>query len=406
MHVTRSHTNVGLLALCQALQICGTSIVVATAPLVGATIAENQALITLPHALQWTAVALTAIPASMFMRKYGRRPGFMTGAAINMVAGTLAALAVMRSDFVLFTIAVTLLGVGNGFAIFYRFAAAETAGEAWRAKAISFVIGGGLVAAFAGPELAKASKDVLYPAVFAGTYLCVVAIAATVFLINIAIKLPKPDAPIKSATGKRDTGRPLGEIARQPNYVIAVMSAMIGWAVMVLMMTVTPVAMVANGHSFSDSAFVIEWHLVGMFAPSFITGTLLRRYGIPNIMLIGVALQAMAVTANFMGIDVWNFWFANMAQGVGWNFLFVGGTTLVTTTYRPEERAKAQALNDFLVYGTAATASFLSGFLNYAAGWSAVNIGIVPLIVMALALSFWLRTQPRPDLSATPTIAA
>jgi len=199
------------------------------------------------------------------------------------------------------------------------------------------------------------------------------------------------DTPRPAARERAHGGRPLIEIARQPRFVIALASAMSAWGVMVLLMASTPIAMSMHQHAFSDSAFVIQWHIVGMFAPSFFTGHLIARYGLANIMLTGTLLQASAVAINLSGMDVWNFWASNFIQGMGWNFLFVGATTLLTTTYSDVERARVQGLNDMMVFGVAALASFGSGALNHLLGWQMVNVAVAPLILMVMVSNIWLR---------------
>ena len=186
----------------------------------------------------------------------------------------------------------------------------------------------------------------------------------------------------------------MSEIARQPRFLVAIMSSMMTWGLMVLLMASTPLAMQVNHHVFADSAFVIQWHIVGMFAPSFITGALILRFGLANIMLTGALLQVGAVAINLAGMEVWNFWASNFVLGIGWNFLFVGGTTLLTTTYTQAERAKVQGLNDLLVYGTAALASFGSGAMHHFLGWQTVNLAVAPLVLIVLASNFWLRRIP------------
>jgi len=207
------------------------------------------------------------------------------------------------------------------------------------------------------------------------------------------LRIKRPTARERSA----DQGRPMGEIARQPRFIVAITSSMMTWGVMVLLMASTPLAMFVNHHEFSDSAFVIQWHIVGMFAPSFFTGALIARFGLANIMLTGALLQVSAVAINLLGLEVWNFWASNFVLGIGWNFLFVGATTLLTTTYAQAERAKVQGLNDLLVFGTAALASFGSGAMHHLLGWQIVNMAVAPLVLLMMASIFWLRRLPVPQ---------
>lgn len=393
MRIRALTRNVMLLASCQALNGTALSMVILAAPLAGHMLADDKALTTFPSAMQWVFTMVAAYPASIYMRRVGRRLGFVSGEMFYVVGGLLAIFALTTADFTWFWIASCFLGAGNGFAIFYRFAAADAAEESQRSRAISFVLAGGLVAAFIGPELAKQTRDLLAPAVFAGCYAGVIAIAFVKMLALSRLDMPRPTA----AAARLDSGRPLAAIVRQPRYVIALTSSMIGWGVMVLMMASTPIAMQAHAHVFDDTAFVIQWHLIGMFAPSFFTGHLIARYGLANVMLAGAALQGIAVMINLSGVEVWNFWAANCIQGMGWNFLFVGGTTLLAGTYAREERAKAQGFNDLMVFGVAAVASFASGALHHLVGWQMVNMTVIPMIALVVAVNLWLRLSPVPQ---------
>ncbi len=284
-----------------------------------------------------------------------------------------------------------LTGVSNGFAIFYRFAAADAVPPAWRGRAIGYVLAGGVVAGFVGPELAMLTKDILSPATFAGCYAALIGIALVKMAVISTLRIPRPSVQERTASG-----RPLGEIVAQPRYLIALACSMVGWGVMVLMMSSTPLAMQAWNLGFDNTAFVIQWHVVGMYAPSFFTGHLIRRFGLANILLMGAVLQASAVACNLAGVEVWNFWAANMLQGVGWNFLFIGGSTLLTATYRPEERAHAQGFHDLLTMAVAALAAFGSGALHHLVGWRMVNIAVIPLILTVVAANLWLRRALAP----------
>ncbi len=391
MILTRNGKNVGLLAVGQALNGSALTMAIIATPLAGVMLAEHTALATLPSAMQWLFTMLTAYPASLIMRRIGRRAGFIIGDGFLILGGLLCILALIRGEFSLLCMGAALLGVSNGFAIFYRFAAADAVEPAWRGRAISYVLAGGLVAAFIGPELGVLTKDMLAPATFAGCYAALIGIALVKMAVLANLRIPRPSVAERTAQG-----RPLLVIITQPRYLIALACSMVGWGVMVLMMSATPIAMQACNHAFDDTAFVIQWHVVGMYAPSFFTGHLIRRFGLANILLMGAVLQAAAVTANLSGIEVWNFWAANLLQGMGWNFLFVGGSTLLTTTYRTEERARAQGVHDLLTMAVAAVASFSSGALHHLVGWQIVNFTVIPLIVCVLAANLWLRFSPTP----------
>ncbi|MDH3790477.1 MAG: MFS transporter [Rhodospirillales bacterium] len=377
--------NVILLALCQALGMSCSALIITITALIGFDLAPNKGLATLPLALQFLAMMSTAAPASFFMRRFGRRAGFSLGAAMGCIAGGLGMQAIFAQSFPLFCASSILFGAFAAHVQFYRFAAADTASEAYRSRAISLVLAGGLLAAFLGPELAKWSRDLFAPGLYAGGYLCIVGLALISLLLLQFIEIPRP-----AALERRDSGRPLSSIARQPAFVVAVLSAMVGYGAMNLVMTATPLAVVSHNHSFEAAAFVIQWHVVGMYAPSFFTGNLIHRFGVVPILALGAVLVLGCVAVNLSGTEVFHFWTALVLLGLGWNFLFVGGTTLLTDCYRPEERAKAQALNEFLVFGTVTCTALLSGALYNALGWQAVNLGVIAPLVLVLCAVLWL----------------
>lgn len=386
--------NVSLLIAAQALGMTCQSLVVVIAALVGYSLAEDKTLATLPVALQFTATMLATFPASLLMRRVGRRAGFTVGILIGATGGLIAAWAVYSGDFILFAIGSFVIGTNNAFTQFYQFAAADTASEAFRPKAISLVLAGGIVAALAGPELAKWGRDLLAPHLFVGCYLLLSGLALTAGLILQGLDIPK-----LSAVQRATSGRPLGRIAAQPAFIVAALSGAVGYGVMVLVMTATPLAMTACGFAFDDAAFVIQWHALAMFTPSFFTGSLIQRFGVLNVILAGVALIASAITVTLSGIAFVQFWGGLVLLGLGWNFMFIGGSALLTTTCRPEEQAKTQALNDFLIFTTATTASFSSGALHSSFGWVAVNLGVVAPLGIAFLAVVWMRLQ-RPSATA------
>ena len=389
MILTRNGKNVGVLAIGQALNGSALSMVIIASPLAGFMLAEDKTLATLPAGMQWLFTMIAAYPASLVMRRIGRRAGFIIGDGFLILGGLLCIYALIRGEFTFLWMGASLTGVSNGFAIFYRFAAADAVEPAWRGRAISYVLAGGVVAGFVGPELAIVTQDLLSPATFAGCYAAVVGIALVKMAVISNLRIPRPSAEERTARG-----RPLLEIVAQPRYLIALACSMVGWGVMVLMMSSTPLAMQVHDYGIVSTAFVIQWHVVGMYAPSFFTGHLIRRFGLANILLMGAVLQAGAVATNLAGIEVWNFWASNLLQGMGWNFLFVGGSTLLTTTYRPEERAHAQGAHDLLTMGVAAVAAFGSGALHHLVGWQVVNFTVIPMIVCVLAAILWLRRAP------------
>ena len=380
--------TVALLALCQALQMSGATIVATTASIVGSMLAPERALSTLPIAVQMTGTMCATIPAALLMARIGRRPGFWLGSALGASGATIAMLALFRGEFALFCLGTFLLGTYNGAAQQYRFAAAEIADEAFRSKAISLVLAGGVVSALFGPEAAKWTSRLFAPVIFAGCYAAIIMLCAAAAMLLCFVRLPKP-LPLAI----RAQGRPLAEIAARPTFITAALAAMVGYGVMSLVMTATPIAMLDCGHAFPDAAFVIQWHALGMYAPSFVTGSLIVRFGVTRILLVGAALLLACCAINLEGLAVANFWAANLALGVGWNFLFVGATSLLTRCYAPEEKGKVQALNDFLIFGTVTVSSFASGALLSSIGWQVVQIAMLPLVAINIGAVLWWRRR-------------
>ncbi len=376
--------NVFLLVLAQALMMSVNSLMVTSAAIIGNHLAINKALATLPLALHFVAVMSTTIPASMLMGVIGRKPGFLIATAIGLVGAGFGVAGIYQHSFWLFCIGAIGVGIYTGFGNYFRFAAIEVSPPGMKNTAISYVLAGGVLAALIGPNLANLSKDV-----FAIAYLGTVASIAVLYTLNginfLYMKLPKPQP-----REFRQNTRPMIAIMRQPAFIVAVASAAIGYSIMVFLMTATPLEMTHQHHPFSDVAFVIQWHVLGMFVPSFFTGHLINRFGARRIIVCGIALMIACVTVNFSGGSVWHFWAALLILGVGWNFMFIGGSSLLTDTYIGAESAKAQAFNDFVVFSAAAASSFGAGALLHTFGWQLVNYAVVPLIVVALAAHAWL----------------
>ena len=382
--------NVLILAVCQALYMTGTSLMIATGPLAGKILTPSPGWETLPLAAHHAGVMLATIPASHLMRRIGRRAGFMFSTWFGVAGAIIAGVAMLQGSFWLLCVGVCIVGWFNGFAVFYRFAAADTASPEFRPKAISWVMTGGLFAAFLGPELANATMDVLSPAIFAGSYFSLIGVYILSFILLSGGRIPK----LTQEEGQT-SGRPLLEILAQPKCMVAVCSAFIAYGVMALLMTSTPLAMANCGFQFVDSKWVIQAHIIGMFAPSFFTGDIIKRFGALNVILVGAALNLVAVSAHLSGIDFENFAFGLLVVGIGWNFMFIGATTLLTETYRPEERAKVQGFNDFLIFGTVATAALSSGHLLAVFDWSIVNYGVAPLLAIAVLAVVALKLTDR-----------
>ncbi len=383
--------NVFLLALCQAAGMSSASLMISVTALVGAQLAPDIRLATLPLALQWLAVMLLATPASFLMKHHGRRLGLSLSAGFGILAGLLGAWAISTGSFLLFCLTSLPFGASAVGVQFYRFAAADAADDAFKSRAISLVLAGGVIAAVLGPELAKHSKDLL-EASFAGGYLMIALLSLVALLLLQFTTIPKP-----SETERSRGGRPLLELARQPVFIVAVLCALVGYGTMNLVMTVTPPAMIGHGHAFNSAALVIQWHVLGMYAPSFFTGHVIARFGVLRVLVTGAVLMLGCTAVNLLGDgDVWTFAAALVLLGIGWNFLFVGGTTLLTESYRPQEKAKVQAMNEFLVWGTVACTSLSAGALHNAAGWGAINFAAtLPLAAVFLALALFARHRRR-----------
>ncbi len=381
--------NVVILAVCQALGMSCSAMIITVVALVGSSLAPHSLMITLPLAIQFLAMMASAAPASFFMRRFGRRNGFSLGACLGITAGLLGSKAILDADFALFCLASAIFGAFSAHVQYYRFAAADTASESFRSRAISLVLAGGVISAFLGPELAKWSRELLAPVLFAGSYLCISGLALASLVLLQFIQIPKP-----SAEERGRAGRPLGEIMRQPTFLVAVFCAMVAYGSMNLVMASTPLAMVDCLHPFDAAATVIQWHIVGMYAPSFFTGSLIHRFGIGKVLGAGALLMLACVGVNLSGQEVVHFWVALVLLGLGWNFLFIGGTTLLTQCYRPEERAKVQAVNEFLVFGTVACTALLAGGLYGTFGWTLINLAVVaPLILALLGIAWHARKQ-------------
>jgi predicted MFS family arabinose efflux permease len=379
-----------MLACCQALGMTSMSVLATTSAIIGNMLATNKALSTVPVALQQTGMMCATIPAALLMARIGRRGGFWAGTALGATGGVVAGIAVWLSSFPLFCLGTLMIGSSNGFAQQYRFAAAELADQRFRARAISLVLAGGVFSGIFGPETAKWSRDLFSPVLFAGCFAMIVVLQLGAAGLLSFVRLPPPP-PRPPRGSPRNTGRKLGEIVRQPLFIVALLCGMVGNGVMALVMTATPIAMIGCGFHFTDAAFVIQWHILGMFGPSFVTGSLIVRFGLAPILSTGAVLLLACCGINLAGIAEGNFWAANLLLGVGWNFLFVGATTLLTQTYRPEERAKVQAVNDFAVFGAATLSAFSSGALLAGFGWTSVQLTMLPFLAVAGAAILWMR---------------
>ena len=381
--------NVFILATCQMLFGSSRTLLIATAPLIAWGIGY-KALATLPAALVIVGTAVATMPASLLMRVTGRRLGFMIGACIGAIAGVIAAVAIFRADFWLLCLATFLYGIFAAFGQYFRFAAADTAPQEFKSKAISLVLTGGVVAAFVGPYLAKTGQNLVPTDEFVGSYLFLIGLTVLIAVVVIFLDIPNLTPSERTATQ-----RPLTRIMLQPVFIAATLAATMGQGVMNLLMTAIPIAMVEADFQFADTAFVISWHSLGMFGPGFVTGSLIKRFGEVRIILTGVVLQILCIGVALSGEGVTEFWLAMLLLGVGWNFAFTGGTSLLTTAHNPAERAKTQGAMSFINYGFVALVSLSSGALVHYFGWEWVNLSSIPLLAVAAVATAWFALASR-----------
>ena len=351
------------------------------AAILGSLLAPDKSLATLPVAAMVIGTAVASLPAAMLMRRLGRRVGFLMGASLGVVGSTVAGYGLWQDSFALFVLGHLLLGSYQGFANYYRFAAAEAVDAAHTTRAISWVVAGGIVAAFLGPQLGEWGRDWIVSGPFVGSYLAqaVLSVMALGLLSQVRLK------PVAVATA--GAARSVRELLSQPLLLTSVFGAAVGYSVMIMVMTATPLAMLGCGLPGESVTPVIQWHVVGMFAPSFFTGHLVKRYGAPRIMQVGFALLLGHVAIALSGLEFLHFASALVLLGVGWNFAFVGGTALLTQTYRPAEQLKVQAINEFLVFGLVAASTLSAGWLYDRYGWATLNLAVVPFLVLALLAS-------------------
>jgi MFS family permease len=386
--------SVYILAFCQAILFSGTGLIISSSALIGRELAPSPAWSTIPLAVQYMVTMLVIFFVSQLMRLKGRSYVFARGAMIGSAGFIIAALGIFLGNFTLFVLSSLLVGIHNAIAQFYRFAAAEAVSTEYKAKAISLTLAGGVLAAFIGPNLALFTKNVL-DYVFLASYLTLVLMTLAIAWATSRLKLPHlpdDDQEIRS----------LWEVATNAKYLLAMLAAMIGYGVMNFLMVATPLAMQCNNHSFSNTAFVIQWHLFAMFAPSFFTGDLIRKLGVMQVMILGCLLLISSALTNLGGTSLRHFEIALILLGVGWNFLYIGATTMLTDTYSSNERAKAQGLNDTFIFATLMISSFTSGLAVEKLGWQAINFyAILPTTAVLLGL-VWLvlKGSRQPSLQA------
>jgi MFS family permease len=371
-----TNRNVAALAACQGLLITNNITVISIGSLAGFMLAANKALSTLPATAYILSGALSTYPISLFMRRHGRRAGFTLGVLAGLLGAALCTVAIGLHSFWLFCLGTLIAGSYTASGGYYRFAAADISSEQFKSKAIALVLAGGMLGGILGPESSKLTKDWL-PTAFMGCYAALLGFAAVALLIVRHIDIPLPSVAERTASG-----RPLLEIVRQPLFMAACLSAVTAYAVMNLLMGATPLAMQICGLPYDSAALVIQWHIVGMFAPALFVGALVHRFGALRIMAAGVTTYAICLTGALTGQSVLHFWLSGSLLGVGWCFLYVGATALLTEAYAPAEKARTQGVNDLLVFLVMGTSSFASGGILYRFGWNALNYTAVPLLLL------------------------
>ncbi|MDA0225295.1 MAG: MFS transporter [Proteobacteria bacterium] len=387
--------NVAVLAACQAMLFTNNSTLIAINGLAGLALAPWAGLATLPVTFWVLGGAIATMPASLHMKRVGRKRGLSAGTVWGIVGALICAGAIALQSFWLLCFGTLVFGVYNAYGQYYRFAAADVASPDFRATAISLVLAGGLVGGILGPTTSRLTIDSLAPK-FVGAYLALIVFALVTLALIRMIRIPDPTAAEQTASG-----RPMREIAAQPAYVVAVLAGALGYGVMNFLMVSTPIAMGVCGHPYGDAAFVISSHVVAMFAPSFFTGMLIRRFRVLPVMFVGAMLNFAAIGVALSGVSVDKFWLSLVLLGVGWNFLYIGGTTLLTGTYRPEERAKAQGFNDQAIFIVMVISSFTSGMTVTAAGWERVNLMALPLVAIIAGAIAWYAMRERAQRRAS-----
>lgn len=381
-----------LLSTAQALFQTVSVLVMTVGGLAGGQLAPSPEWATAPIASMFLGTALTTVPASMLMARVGRRPGFILGALLGAIGGLLAATGILAGSLLLLSLGTLLVGAYQGFAQFYRFAASEVASDAFKARAISFVLAGGVVAALLGPLLGRLGGPLLQPT-FLGSFLILAVLSLMAAGLLLGLRIPHR-AEEKSSS---EPARPFLRIIGQPTYLVALFGAATGYGVMILAMTATPLAMAHHQHDLGVTATVIQLHVLGMFLPSFFTGSLIARFGVLRIMFAGTLLFLGHILLSLSGTGFASFASALVLLGVGWNFLYIGGTTLLTRTYTAAEKGRAQATNDLIIFIVGLGASLSAGALHSILGWQLMNLILLPWLALAAAAIAWLGLLKRSD---------
>ena len=385
--------NAVVLAVAQALAGGNNTVIAATTSIIGSMLAPDPALSTVPISCMVLGMWLGTLPVGMLAKAYGRRFALQTGSVFGIASGFISCAAVLQGSFLLLLCGTFCGGLYAAAHQSYRFAAADTASPQFRPKAVAWVLAGGVFAAVIGPQLVIFTKDIFPSYLFAATFIGQSACALAAAVVLVFLKIPRPHVSRSLADG-----RPLSAIVTQPKFIVAVVCGLASYTMMNMVMTSAPLAMIMCSHTVGEAALGIQWHALGMYAPSFITGSLIARFGVRQMMAVGLALIVASAVISLLGIALWNFWVGLTVLGVGWNFAFISATTLVTECHDPHERNKVQAFNDFLIFGSMAIGSFSSGALLARYGWTAVNGMVFPVILVATVLLVWgsLARRPKP----------
>lgn len=382
---TVAKRNIVVLTAAQALGAASPPIIISLGGLVGQQLSSDPALVTLPVSLFNLGLAVGTLPAAFVMRQIGRRNGYLLGTGFGMAAGLVAAFGIFSASFLIFCLGTFIAGFYAAYVQSYRFAATDAATGELRAKAISWVMIGGLIAAIIGPQLVIWTRDAVPGTPYVGSFLSQAALALMAVPVLLLLRTPKAT----TTSNVQDTGRPLIQILLMPRYMLAVAAGVVSYGLMVFVMTAAPIAMVGHGHSVDHAALGIQWHVLAMFAPSFVTGHLMTRFGKERITALGLLLIAVSAIFALSGLQLVHFYVSLILLGVGWNFGFIGATAMVTDCHSEAERGKAQGANDFLIFGTVAAASFFAGALLHASGWQTMNWLIFPAVALILVPLVW-----------------
>lgn len=385
--------NVALLAACQGLLNTNLTTFMLVGALVAHSLLDAKELATLPMTAFWLGGALATIPASMLMKSIGRRNGFLVGALVGVAGGAVCTYAVYEGSFWMFCGGGIVMGIYFAFGQYYRFAAVDVADDAFKSRAISLVVAGGIVGAFLGPETARWTRELFGPVPFLGAFISLSVFSLLTFLVLSFVRIP-----VVERRQEFVESRPFVQIVLQPAFIVAVLAGTLAYAAMQLAMVATPLAMKTHGLSFGDATLVIEWHVFGMFAPGFVAGAMIARFGVLNVISWGALLMCIAVAFAVTGIEFWNFWWSIFLVGVGWSLMFIGGTSLLSECCSPSEQAKGQGFNDFLIFVALTVASLSAGFVLEFLSWNAIAFVTLPMALLVGTAALWLMAQRRREL--------